>query len=300
MTRPLENSIPSEGLCDKDPDVWCLDNKQLFTTPWVEEEGDPHSVSPQLYLEEAIRLSEIKNVSLIHSSPRISEHPKVPCPGGEKSIHYRAAGCWRKLYYMNGHAFQAKRFIRRAHCAVCTDCVGGLDLQVYKCTNCKLLVQKKCHKLVTIECEQHSLPSETLVPVDPSSVASDPAIRHNLSTLEALEQVDEENEIVNNRESSKASSGVGLQDFDLLRVIARGSYGKVLLVQLKKSDRMYAMKAVKKEHVNIDWLQTEKHVLEQASNCPFLVGLHSCFQTESRFFFVLDYVNGRDLMFHMR
>ncbi|EHB02989.1 Protein kinase C iota type [Heterocephalus glaber] len=153
MTRPLENSIPSEGLCDKDPDVWCLDNKQLFTTPWVEEEGDPHSVSPQLYLEEAIRLSEIKKDSelLIHSSPRIPEHPKVPCPGEEKSIHYRAAGCWRKLYYMNGHAFQAKRFSRRAHCAVCTDCVGGLGLQVYKCTNCKLLIHKKCHKLVTIE-----------------------------------------------------------------------------------------------------------------------------------------------------
>ncbi|EHB08710.1 Protein kinase C iota type [Heterocephalus glaber] len=144
---------------------------------------------------------------------------------------------------------------------------------------------------------------QNIVPVDPSSVASDPAhteIQHNLSTHEALEQVDEENEIVNNRESSKASSGVGLQDFDLLPVIGRGSYGKVLLVQLKKSDHMYAMKAVKKEHVNIDWLQTEKHVLEQASNCPFLVGLLSFFQTESRLFFVLDYVNGGDLMFHMQ
>lgn len=33
---------------------------------------------------------------------------------------------------------------------------------------------------------------------------------------------------------------------------------------------------------DIDWVQTEKHVFEQASNHPFLVGLHSCFQTESR------------------
>ena len=33
---------------------------------------------------------------------------------------------------------------------------------------------------------------------------------------------------------------------------------------------------------DIDWVQTEKHVFEVASNHPFLVGLHSCFQTPSR------------------
>ena len=33
---------------------------------------------------------------------------------------------------------------------------------------------------------------------------------------------------------------------------------------------------------DIDWVQTEKHVFETASNHPFLVGLHSCFQTPSR------------------
>ena len=46
------------------------------------------------------------------------------------------------------------------------------------------------------------------------------------------------------------------------------------------------MKVIKKELVmdeeDIDWVQTEKHVFEQASNHPFLVGLHSCFQTDSR------------------
>lgn len=59
-----------------------------------------------------------------------------------------------------------------------------------------------------------------------------------------------------------------------------------LQVQLKKTDRIYAMKVIKKDLVmdeeDIDWVQTEKHVFEQASNHPFLVGLHSCFQTSSR------------------
>ena len=47
------------------------------------------------------------------------------------------------------------------------------------------------------------------------------------------------------------------------------------------------MKVIKKELMtddeDIDWVQTEKHVFETASNHPFLVGLHSCFQTASRY-----------------
>ncbi len=54
------------------------------------------------------------------------------------------------------------------------------------------------------------------------------------------------------RDSGKAVSSLGLKDFDLLRVIGRGSYAKVLLVRLKKTERIYAMKVVKKELVNDD------------------------------------------------
>ena len=49
-------------------------------------------------------------------------------------------------------------FLQRAHCAICTDRIWGLGRQGYKCINCKLLVHKKCHKLVTVECGRHSLP----------------------------------------------------------------------------------------------------------------------------------------------
>ncbi|CAM9846578.1 unnamed protein product [Lampetra planeri] len=106
------------------------------------------------------------------------------------------------------------------------------------------------------------------------------------------------------RSTPSPPAPLGLQDFELLRVIGRGSYAKVLLVRLRTTESVYAMKVVKKDIVNdeedIDWVQTEKHVFEQASNHPFLVGLHCCFQTESRLFFVIDYVNGGDLMFHMQ
>uniref|UniRef100_A0A673MR58 protein kinase C n=1 Tax=Sinocyclocheilus rhinocerous TaxID=307959 RepID=A0A673MR58_9TELE len=170
----------------------------------------------------------------------------------------------------------------RAHCAICTDRIWGLGRQGYKCINCKLLVHKKCHKLVIVECGRQVIQN----------------------SMESINHEGEEHEAVGSRDSGKAVSSLGLTDFDLLRVIGRGSYAKVLLVRLKKTDRIYAMKVVKKELVNddedIDWVQTEKHVFEQASNHPFLVGLHSCFQTESRLFFVIEYVNGGDLMFHMQ
>lgn len=54
------------------------------------------------------------------------------------------------------------------------------------------------------------------------------------------------------RDAGKSTSSLGLIDFDLLRVIGRGSYAKVLLVRLKKTERIYAMKVVKKELVNDD------------------------------------------------
>ncbi|EHB09885.1 Protein kinase C iota type [Heterocephalus glaber] len=156
---------------------------------------------------------------------------------------------------------------------------------------------------ITIECGLRSLTSEPTIPVNPSSMASDPAytvIPHNLSTHEALEQFDEENEAGNTGESGKVSSGLGLEDFDLFQVIGRGSYGKVLLVQLKESNCMYAMKTVKKEQVNVDQVQREKRILQQTFNCPFLVALHACFQMERRLFLVLDYVSGGDLLFHVK
>ncbi|KAM8902179.1 protein kinase C iota type [Lycaon pictus] len=309
MITHFEPSISFEGLCNEVRDMCSFDNEQLFTMKWIDEEGDPCTVSSQLELEEAFRLYELNKDSelLIHVFPCVPERPGMPCPGEDKSIYRRGARRWRKLYCANGHTFQAKRFNRRAHCAICTDRIWGLGRQGYKCINCKLLVHKKCHKLVTIECGRHSMPPEPMMPMDQSPMPSDhvqTVIPYNPSSHESLDQVGEEKEAMNIRESGKASSSLGLQDFDLLRVIGRGSYAKVLLVRLKKTDRIYAMKVVKKELVNddedIDWVQTEKHVFEQASNHPFLVGLHSCFQTESRLFFVIEYVNGGDLMFHMQ
>uniref|UniRef100_A0A182N9P1 Protein kinase C n=1 Tax=Anopheles dirus TaxID=7168 RepID=A0A182N9P1_9DIPT len=68
------------------------------------------------------------------------------------SIYRRGARRWRKLYRINGHIFQAKRFNRKAFCAFCHDRIWGLGRQGFKCIQCKLLVHKKCHKLGNKPC----------------------------------------------------------------------------------------------------------------------------------------------------
>ncbi|XP_034834680.1 atypical protein kinase C isoform X3 [Maniola hyperantus] len=283
---------------------------QVFTMKWVDEEGDPCTISTQLELDEALRLYELNRDSelTIHVFPNVPAAPGMPCAGEDRSIYRRGARRWRKLYRVNGHIFQAKRFNRRAFCAFCQDRIWGLGRQGFKCIQCKLLVHKKCHKLVQKPCSNEH--------VDPIEVKDD---ANGESTLGRASSVRSRAEPepplpetppappapVRNEDLEPGSQRqYSLDDFELIRVIGRGSYAKVLMVELRRTKRVYAMKVIKKALVtddeDIDWVQTEKHVFETASNHPFLVGLHSCFQTPSRLFFVIEFVRGGDLMFHMQ
>uniref|UniRef100_A0A2I2ZK24 Protein kinase C n=1 Tax=Gorilla gorilla gorilla TaxID=9595 RepID=A0A2I2ZK24_GORGO len=306
-----------EELCEEVRDMCRLHQQHPLTLKWVDSEGDPCTVSSQMELEEAFRLArQCRDEGLIiHVFPSTPEQPGLPCPGEDKSIYRRGARRWRKLYRANGHLFQAKRFNRRAYCGQCSERIWGLARQGYRCINCKLLVHKRCHGLVPLTCRKHMdsvMPSQE-PPVDDKNEDADLPSEETdgiayISSSRKHDSIKDDSEdlkpVIDGMDGIKISQGLGLQDFDLIRVIGRGSYAKVLLVRLKKNDQIYAMKVVKKELVHddedIDWVQTEKHVFEQASSNPFLVGLHSCFQTTSRLFLVIEYVNGGDLMFHMQ
>ena len=327
---------------------------------WVDEEGDPCILSSKEELNECLRLYDMNRDSeiTIHVFSELPSSPGMPCPGEDKSIYRRGARRWKKLYKVNGHIFQAKRFSRKAFCAFCQDRIWGLGRQGFKCVNCKLMVHKKCHKLFKHHCtgtvvepskgrqspgsqgsndgvhgtqnsiqqnghkfpplprvktprrSKTSLQGGDQVNKDPNGdktkrvgLGSDNNVQRSWDWDSKMEE--DEGELINGRPLASAKQNqYCLDDFDLLRVIGRGSYAKVLVVELKKTRRMYAMKVIKKELVadedDIDWVQTEKHVFEQATNYPFLVALHSCFQTASRLFFVIEFVKGGDLMFHMQ
>uniref|UniRef100_A0A4W3H1V3 Ribosomal protein S6 kinase n=1 Tax=Callorhinchus milii TaxID=7868 RepID=A0A4W3H1V3_CALMI len=88
--------------------------------------------------------------------------------------------------------------------------------------------------------------------------------------------------------------------FELLKVLGQGSYGKVFLVKkIKGSDagQLYAMKVLKKATLKVrDRVRSkmERDILAEV-NHPFIVKLHYAFQTEGKLYLILDFLRGGDL-----
>ena len=120
------------------------------------------------------------------------------------------------------------------------------------------------------------------------------------SNIDSKEEKKRKNTIFSKHKTIKT---VELNDFQIMKVLGRGSFGKVCLVQYKPTKEYYAMKSLKKD-VLLDNDQVESTILEkkilQSLDHPFLVGMIFCFQTEERIYFIMPFIRGGELFQHLR
>ncbi|RYP04215.1 hypothetical protein DL764_004605 [Monosporascus ibericus] len=98
----------------------------------------------------------------------------------------------------------------------------------------------------------------------------------------------------------------GPDDFQILRLIGKGTFGQVYQVRKKDTNRIYAMKVLSKKVIvqkkEVAHTVGERNILVRTamSESPFIVGLKFSFQTENDLFLVTDYMSGGELFWHLQ
>uniref|UniRef100_A0A8C4F964 Ribosomal protein S6 kinase n=1 Tax=Dicentrarchus labrax TaxID=13489 RepID=A0A8C4F964_DICLA len=127
-----------------------------------------------------------------------------------------------------------------------------------------------------------------------SKLMEDIKRKYNLQPLPILKEIDISHHVKEGCEKADPSQ------FQLLKVLGQGSYGKVFLVRkIRGLDRgqLYAMKVLKKATLKVrDRVRSkmERDILAEV-NHPFIVKLHYAFQTEGKLYLILDFLRGGDL-----
>uniref|UniRef100_A0AAY4DB08 Protein kinase C n=1 Tax=Denticeps clupeoides TaxID=299321 RepID=A0AAY4DB08_9TELE len=194
------------------------------------------------------------------------------------------------------HKFSIHNYKVPTFCDHCGSLLWGLLRQGLQCKVCKMNVHRRCESNVAPNCG-----------VDARGIAkvlSDLGVTPDkISTGGGLSESAEEGR-ANGEIKTLQSKRMNLEHFIFIKVLGKGSFGKVMLAELRGTDEVYAVKVLKKDVIlqddDVDCTLTEKRILALARRHPYLTQLFCCFQTKDRLFFVMEYVNGGDLMFQIQ
>lgn len=141
-------------------------------------------------------------------------------------------------------------------------------------------------------------------------VPSDAQVGHARDkSLTGQEDIDKKDAVRNKTSRQKEKSRrrkIGLDDFQFIAVLGKGNFGKVMLAESRHTSEMCAIKVLKKDFIvendEAESVKSEKRVFLTANReeHPFLLNLHCCFQTENHIYFVMEYISGGDLMWHIQ
>lgn len=160
-----------------------------------------------------------------------------------------------------------------------------------------------------------TLQGETVADAQQAAAAAAEEEKRTITTppelvMEKEKEQDKEDIIMNGddetakKESTSSKSHfVSPKDFELLKVIGMGAFGKVLQVKNKTSGQVLAMKVMSKRILKrkagyIENIQAERNILTRV-NHPFVVKMHCSFQTKEKLFIIMDFLAGGELFLRL-
>nr|XP_040060195.1 protein kinase C delta type-like [Gasterosteus aculeatus aculeatus]XP_040060196.1 protein kinase C delta type-like [Gasterosteus aculeatus aculeatus] len=213
------------------------------------------------------------------------------------------------------HRFKTHNYRSPTFCEHCGSLLWGLYKQGLKCEDCAMNVHANCKKKVANLCGiNQKLLAEALLQISQKSVKrSDDSNTEDIGIYQGINSatVDPSADRKEHEGSGAAPAAptvpqvrLNINQLVFHKVLGKGSFGKVLLAELKGQGQYFAVKVLKKDVVlmddDVECTMVEKRVLALAWENPFLTHLYSTFQSKEHLFFVMEYLNGGDLMFHIQ
>ena len=114
--------------------------------------------------------------------------------------------------------------------------------------------------------------------------------------------IDKDSSVNDNKDSELVSVKISYSDFEPLKLLGTGAFGKVLLVRYISNDKLYAMKVLSKSQLKLkkqeEHSKNERDLMVKLNN-PFIINIKFAFQDESKLYIVSEFMQGGDMFYHI-